>query len=216
MFETCSEIRDQYSDYVDGLATQDALRSIRYHLQYCAACEEELDKAQALRGWLRSLPRRQAPPEIDLKLRVRVSQELNRNLLSRLLVHLDNRFRSLLIPATGGVVAAIFCFCLIMGSEMAPVTNAPDVPLSFVTPARVVSLAPFDFTTGDKPVVVATYIGVDGQVLSYRILSGPHSPALMRSLDRMIYFSHYMPATTFGSPTEGEVILSLRQVTIRG
>lgn len=216
MFETCSEIRDQYSDYVDGVATQDALRSIRYHLQHCSACEEELDKAQALGDCLRSLPRRQAPRDLDLKLRVRVSQELNRNLLSRLLVRVDNRFRSLLLPATGGLVAAIFFFCLIMGSEMAPVTNAPDVPLSFVTPARVISLAPFDFTTGDNPVVVATYIGVDGQVLSYKILSGPHSPALMHNLDRMIYFSHYTPATTFGSPTEGEVILSLRQVTIRG
>ncbi|HEV2417647.1 MAG TPA: zf-HC2 domain-containing protein [Terriglobia bacterium] len=216
MFETCSEIRDQYSDYVDGIATQDVLRSIRYHLQHCAACEEELDKAQALRDCLRSLPRRQAPPEVDLNLRVRVSQELNRNVLSRLLVRLDNQFRSLLLPATGGLVAAIFCFCLLMGSEMAPPANAPDVPLSFVTPARVVSLAPFNFTTGDKPVVVETYIGADGQVLSYKVLSGQHSPQLMHNLDRMIYYSRYTPATSFGSPTEGEVVLSLRQVTIRG
>lgn len=216
MFETCNEIRDQYSDYVDGLSTPDALRSIRYHLQHCAACEEELEKAQALGEHLRSLPRRAVPRDIDLKLRVRISQELNRNLLGRLLVRLDNRFRGLLIPATGGLVVAVFCFCLLMGSEMAPPSTAPDVPVSFITPARVVSLAPFDFTTGDKPVVVVTYIGANGQVLSYRILSGPHSPELMHDLDRMIYYSRYSPATSFGSPTEGEVVMSLRQVTIRG
>ncbi|MGH9344428.1 MAG: anti-sigma factor family protein [Terriglobia bacterium] len=216
MFETCNEIRDRYSDYVDGAITQEALRSIRYHLQHCSACEEELEKAEALRDCLRSLPRHQVPQAVDLKLRVSVSQELNRNLIGRLLVRLDNRFRSLLLPATGGLVTAIFCFCLIMGSEMAPATSTPDIPLSFVTPARVVSLAPFNFTTGDKPVVVVTYIGVDGQVLSYKILSGPHSPQLMHNLDRMIYFSRYTPATSFGSPTEGEVVLSLRQVTIRG
>lgn len=216
MFESCNEIRDRYSDYVDGVATQDALRSIRYHLQHCAACEAELEKAQALRESLRSLPRHAPPPEVDLKLRVRMSQELNRNLLGRLLVRLDNRFRGLLIPATGGLAVAVFCFCLMMGSEMAPPSTTPDVPLSFITPARVVSLAPFDFTTGDKPVVVVTYIGANGQVLSYKVLSGPHSPQMMHDLDRMIYYSRYTPATSFGSPTEGEVVLSLRQVTIRG
>jgi hypothetical protein len=216
MFETCVEIRDYYSDFVDGVATPEVLRSIRYHLQHCPACELELDKTQMLRQALRSLPRRQVPPEADLRLRVRVSQALHQNLLSRIFVSLDNRFRSLVLPATGGLAAAIFCFCLIMGSEMAPANNVPDVPLSFVTPARVVSLAPFDFTTGDQPVVVVTYIGADGQVLRYKVLSGPHSPEIMHNLDRMIYFSRYMPATTFGSPTEGEVVLSLRQVTIRG
>lgn len=216
MFETCNEIRDQYSDYVDGLSTPDALRSIRYHLRHCAACEEELEKAQALRERLRSLPRYAPPPSIDLKLRVRVSQELNRNLLGRLWVRVDNHFRGLLIPATGGLVVAVFCFCLMMGSEMAPPSTTPDVPVSFITPARVVSLAPFDFTTGDKPVVVVTYIGANGQVLSYKILSGPHSPELMHDLDQMIYYSRYTPATSFGSPTEGEVVMSLRQVTIRG
>lgn len=216
MFESCNEIREQFSDYVDGVSTQEALRSIRYHLRYCAACEEELEKAHLVRDCLRSMPRRQTPPEVDLGLRVRISQELNRNLLSRLLVRLDNTFRGLLLPATGGLAVAIFCFCLIMGSEMAPASNTPDVPLSFITPARVVSLAPFNFTSGDKPVMVETYIGADGQVLSYKILSGPHSPQVMRDLDRMIYFSRYTPATSFGSPTEGEVVFSLRQVTIRG
>lgn len=216
MFENCNEIREEFSDYVDGVSTQDALRSIRYHLRNCDACEEELEKAHMVRECLRSMPRRQTPPEVDLRLRVRISQELNRNLLSRLLVQLDNTFRGLLLPATGGLAVAIFCFCLMMGSEMAPASNAPDVPLSFITPARVISLAPFDFTAGDKPVVVETYIGADGQVLSYKILSGPHSPQVIHDLDRMIYFSRYTPATSFGSPTEGEVVFSLRQVTIRG
>lgn len=216
MFETCGEIRDHYSEYVDGVASAGTVRSIRYHLQSCSACEEDLTLTRSLRDEFRALPRMSPPPDVDLKLRVRVSQELHQNFLGRLLVQFDNRFRSLLLPATGGLAAAVFCFCLIMGTEAAPVNSLPDVPLSFVTPARVVSLAPFDFSMGDKPVVVVTTIGADGQVLSYKVISGQQSPELMHNLDRLIYFSRYTPATTFGKPTDGQVVLSLRQITIRG
>ncbi|MGH9395503.1 MAG: anti-sigma factor family protein [Terriglobia bacterium] len=216
MFENCAEIRDHYSDYVDGVCAPEAMRSVRFHMRYCAACQQELDRAQDLRSVLRSLPRRPVPQPVDLNLRVCMSQELHRNFFGRLRVRLDNQLHSLLLPATGGLVAAIFCFCLIMGSEVAPVSNLPDVPVSFVTPARVVMLAPLDFTPGDRPVVVVTYIGMDGQVMSYKVISGQHSPELMRDLDRLIYFSRYTPAMTFGRPTDGRVVLSFSQVTIRG
>ncbi len=216
MFESCAQIRQHYSDCVDGVAASGVLRSVRYHLRYCPACREELDRAEALRDHLRSLPRHAVPPAAGLQLKVALSRTLHQNFWGRLGVRIDNRFRTLLLPATGGLLAAVFCFCLLMGSEVAPLNRSPDVPVSFVTPARVISLAPFDFSTGDNSIVIVTYIGADGQVLRYHVISGPHSPQFLHSLDRMIYFSQYTPATAFGSPTEGEVVLSLRQVTIRG
>lgn len=216
MFESCVEIREHFSDYVDDLCPPAARLSIRYHLRYCAGCERELARAQALQEDLRTLPRRVVPPQAGLRLRVRVSQELHRNLLGRLWVSVDNRFRSLLLPATGGVAAAILFFCLILGSAGVPVNNLPDVPLSFVTPAQVLTLAPMDFNTGDKPVVVVTYIDAGGQVMSYKVLSGQHSPELMRHLDRLIYFSRFAPAMTFGRPVDGRVVLALRRITVRG
>lgn len=216
MFENCAQIRDHFSDYQDGIATPDVVRSIRFHTQYCAACQKELDAAAEVHNVLRTLPRRPVSPSADLRLRVRISQELSRNYFGRLWIRLDNQFRGLLLPATGGVLAAVFCFCLLMGSEMAPVSKLPDVPVSFVTPARVVQLAPLDLDPGTTPVVVVTYIGINGQVLRYKVISGQHSPGLMRRLDRMIYFSRYSPATTFGSPTDGRIVLSFSQVTIKG
>lgn len=216
MFESCGEIRDHYSDYIDGECAPEAIRSIRFHIRYCAACRRELDRAEDLQGVLRSLPRQSVPEATDLRLKVRISQELNQTFWARLQVRLDNQFRSLLLPASGGLAAAVFCFCLIMGSLVAPSSNLPDVPVSFVTPASVVDLAPLNFAPGDKPVIVVTYIGAEGEVTSYRVLSGQHSPELMRDLDRLIYFSRYRPATSFGRPTDGRVVLSFSQVTIRG
>ncbi|MDE3179746.1 MAG: zf-HC2 domain-containing protein [Acidobacteriota bacterium] len=216
MFENCAEIREYCSDHVDGICSPEVIRSIRFHLDYCLPCQQEFERAQDVRSLLQSLPRTPAPEAIQLRLRVRMSRELHRNILGHLWVRLENRFSLGLLPAIGGMVCTVFFFCLVMGSEMAPVSKMPDVPVSFVTPAQVVALAPLNFAPGDKPVVVVTYIDPAGRVLKYSVLSGQHSPALMRQLDRLIYYSRYSPATTFGKPTEGRVVLAFSQVTIRG
>jgi hypothetical protein len=114
------------------------------------------------------------------------------------------------------VLTAVICFCLFMGARVAPVTDIPDIPLQFVTPPRVRALAPMDFNTGDSALVLVTQIDAEGRVKGYRVLSGEYSPELLQHLDRMIYFSVFQPATTFGKPTDGEVVLSLRRITVRG
>jgi hypothetical protein len=80
----------------------------------------------------------------------------------------------------------------------------------------VQALAPMDFNTGDNSLVLVTQINAEGRVKGYRVLSGQGSPELMQRLDRMIYFSVFQPATMFGKPTDGEVVLSLRRITVRG
>jgi hypothetical protein len=52
--------------------------------------------------------------------------------------------------------------------------------------------------------------------MGYRVLSGPSSPELIDRLDRIIYFSTFQPATMFGRPTDGQMVLSLRRITVRG
>jgi hypothetical protein len=216
MFEGCVEIRSHFSDYLDDLCERDVLRSIRFHLTYCIACQQELEAWQKAHEELHALPRLRVPPELALRLRIRLSHRLHRDVLRRLWVRLQNVLEPLLLPASGGVLAAVICFCLIMGSQVVPVTNTPDVPLQFVTQPQVKELAPIDFNTGDKPVVLVTRIDADGRVMGYRILSGQTSPELTQRLDRLMYFSVFKPATTFGKPTDGQVVLSLRRITVRG
>jgi hypothetical protein len=216
MFESCVEIRSHFSDYLDDLCMPEARKSIRYHLSFCDVCREQLEQWQSVQEELRALPHRQVPPELALRLRVQMSQRLHKNPLAHLWVRLENALQPLLIPATGGVVMAVICFCLIMGSEVVPITNIPDVPLQVVTPARVQELAPMDFSTGENGLVLVTQINAEGRVKGYRVLSGQNSPELMQRLDRMIYFSAFKPATMFGKPTDGQVVLSLRRITVRG
>ena len=217
MFESCVEIRRHFSDYLDNQCVPGARISIRYHLAYCPACQLEMRAWQSMQGELRALPQRRVSPEVALRLRVRMSREIHRNLLGRLWVRFENAFKPLLIPATGGVLAAVISFGLMLGMPVAPPTgDIPDVTLQLVTPPRVRELAPLDYTAGDNGWVVLTQINAAGRAKGYRVLSGERSPEMMQRLDRMIYFSIFQPATMFGKPTDGEMVLSLRHITVRG
>jgi hypothetical protein len=216
MFEGCVEIRNHYSDYLDGFCDPQAMKSIRFHLSYCGSCRRELEAWETMQADLRGVRRFQVPPELALRLRVEVSRAAHRKWLMWLRVWMGNVLQPVLLPASGGVLAAVVCFCLIMGSLVVPVTKTPDVPLGFPTPPRVLELAPFDFNTGDAPVVVVIPVDAGGRAMGYRVLSGESSPELIHELDRVIYFSNFQPATWYGRPTDGQFVLSLRRITVRG
>ncbi len=222
MFESCVEIRSHFSDYLDHLCTQEARKSVNYHLSFCPSCQKRLEQMQSVQEELRAIPRRRVPAELALRLRVQMSHRLNPNFFSSLWVRLENTVKPLLIPATGGVLTAVISFCLIMGSQGIPagngqdVSNDADVTMPLATPARVLQLAPMDFNTGDGGLVVLTQINAEGRVKGYQILSGQRSPEIMHRLDLMVYYSVFKPATMFGRPTDGEVVLSLRRITVRG
>jgi hypothetical protein len=215
MFESCLEIRNHFSDYLDGECSREALRSVRYHLNGCVSCREELEAWQAVQAEIRALPRVQVPPPAALKLRVNMSRDLRTDLLERISVRLENWLRPLLLPVSAGVLTAVFCFGVIMGSQFVPAARTADDQVQ-ITPPRVRALPLLDFNTGDQAVTLITHVDADGHVTDYEVLSGQRSPELMNRLDRMMYFSVFRPATMFGKPTDGRVVLSLRRITVRG
>lgn len=216
IFESCSEIRGYFSDYMDGICPAETVHSIRYHLAHCAPCQEELDRYVALHTELNHLSRQQVTPQLALRLRVQVSQELHRNVLQRMMVRLENMFRPVLLPSVAGVLVALICIGLMLGAGTPQVNNIPDVPLDLVTPPRVQVLAPMNFDPGAQPLVLVTYVNAEGRVTHYKIISGQQTPGLIQRIDQMMFYSLFQPATSFGQPTSGQVVLSFRTITVRG
>ena len=216
MFESCVEIRRNFSDYLDGDCDRATFRSIRFHLEYCASCRQELERMEMMVSDLRSLPTRRVPEDLSLRLRVQLSRHLHQNLFEKLRMFLDNALKPLLLPASGGMLAAVICFVLIMGSQIVPAANVGSDQEDLSSPPRVQTLAPINFQTGDEDIVLLTNIDAEGRVLSYRVLSGVHSATVLHHLDRMMYLSHFQPAMVGGRPTGGQVVLSLRRITVRG
>ncbi|TAM84598.1 MAG: hypothetical protein EPN47_00330 [Acidobacteria bacterium] len=214
IFESCSEIRDHFSDYIDGVCQAETIHSIRYHLSHCFSCASELERYEALQAELQGLSRQQVSPGLALRLRVQMSQELHRNVFQRFLVRLENMFQPVLFPSVAGSLVALICIGLMLGAGTPQTSKIPDVP--FLTPPRVQVLPPVNLEMGAQPLVLVTYVNAEGRVTSYKIISGQQSPSLMQRLDQMMYYSLFQPATFFGQPTSGQVVLSFRTITVRG
>ena len=214
MFESCVQIRERFSEYVDGACSRQGVLSIRYHLRHCVACAAEFESYETMRADLRSLPRPKPSPATDLRLNVAVSQARNSNAWDVLRLRFENAFRPLLLPATGAVLAGLICFGVTLECLIAPPTRVDASMIS--TPAHIESLAPLDVNIGSDGVVLVTHVNADGQVIEYKVLSGTPSPELKPELDRVMYFSVFRPATRLGKPTDSQLVLSLRRITVRG
>jgi anti-sigma factor RsiW len=214
MFESCLEIRRQFSEYVDDVCSDETRHSIRYHLRTCGGCERELERYQLLCSDLRALPVPRLPASAELRLNVTLSRARHSNVLSSLGVRFENALRPLLLPASGAVLAGVFCLALTLSCLIVPPAAPPDNPLA--TGAAVEALEPVDFDTGADGLCLVTHVNADGRVVDYSVVGGQRSPRLKSELDRVMYFSVFRPATRLGKPTDGELVLSLRRITVRG
>jgi hypothetical protein len=158
-----------------------------------------------------------------LKLRVALSQELANSRRSRwdsLRVRWENAFNATMVPATAGLVTTLIIFGLLISFLYpAQVRAANDVPTMLYTPAELKS-TPFELSMGvanTDSLVVEAYVGPDGRVLDYRVLSAPEdAEAILPQLKNMLIFTTFNPATAFGQPTSSRVILTFSKVQVRG
>jgi hypothetical protein len=125
-----------------------------------------------------------------------------------------------MVPATIGLVTTIVMFGMLINFLVpAPVPGANDVPTTFYTPPELQS-TPFEVAmdpSRGEPLIVEAYVGSDGRVQDYRILSGADSPSpVLSDLKNMLIFATFRPATSFGRPTAGRAILAFSKIQVRG
>jgi hypothetical protein len=211
------------SSYLDGAVTRRQMAQMDEHLRACAECAGRFDSVKRTQALVGSLGRKPAPPELALKLRVALSQELansRRSRWERLTVRWENAFNAVMVPATAGTLTTLLVFGVLMSVLWpAQVRASNDVPTMLYTPAELKS-SPFELTMGTAntdSLVVEAYVGADGRVLDYRILSAPEDAApILPQLKNMLIFTTFDPATAFGQPTSSHVILTFSKVQVKG
>ncbi len=231
----CAAIREKLGGYLDGAVRPSDRVRVQEHLAVCAGCREDLERFRKLSLLLARTP--QAVPPADLALRVRLaaasaraSRSRVRAWTSHLGVRLENAFRPLALPATGGFFSAAAVFVLVLqliapGITVRAVQN--DVPISLMRPAELVSLSEYPLALSDEGseqnlalphgLMVDVTVDEHGQMANYQILSGPDNISLRHELDQLLLFSRFRPMMSFGRPTSGgHVLLSFSQVRVRG
>jgi hypothetical protein len=145
----------------------------------------------------------------------------------RALLVSQNILEPLAVPATGGLLTAVVVFLLgvqsmLVGMPIGRVA-ADDLPLNLVEPAALESLAPFPLPGISGPgrsagaLLVEAVLNAQGEVVSYKILSGPTDAAMDRQVYEVLLFSRFRPQLGFGRPMGGgHVFLNFSEVQVRG
>jgi Putative zinc-finger len=230
----CREAERRIPGYFDGAIDAGGHVRLCEHLRQCPNCREELEKYRVLTAHLANLEQVAAPPELALRIRMDALRRPSRwsgveRLWSRVVLTFQNILEPLAVPATGGILTALVVFglvveSLVLGLPMGrPIPN--DQPLNLVQPAALEELAPFpvstimDATDRSKSggIMLEATLNAQGEVLFYKILSGPRSTAVERQIDEILLFSRFRPQMSFGRPMDGgHVFLSFDQVRVRG
>ncbi len=220
---TCSIAKRLMSSYLDSAVTRSQLAQVNEHLQGCEECAEFYSSAQRIQMLVGSLGRKTAPPDLTLRLRVAASQALANSQRSRwemMRVRWENAFNATMVPATAGVVTTLIVFGLLISflypTQVRAASN--DVPTMLYTPAEL-QFTPFELSgvANAESLIVEAYVGPDGRVQDYRILSAPEdASALLPQLKNMLIFTTFHPATAFGQPTASRVVLSFSKVQVKG
>lgn len=217
----CTEAQPLFSSYLDRAVSGTEMHEIFAHLEQCADCQKEYSLLENTRSLVSSLGRRQPPSDLALKIRVTISSTRARNSLSffqRCVLRLENTFQGFMVPATAGVLSAVIFFgALIVLLVPAQVSANDDVPSTFYTPPRLqVSEYPENQLSLDSPVVIETYVDARGFVENYRIISGRDDEEVRAKLSRVLLFTQFVPAQSFGHPIPGKAIMSFSHINVKG
>jgi len=238
----CNTVRTKLAGYLDDAATGAARVEerveTREHLEGCDVCRAELQKFRKLSVLLSRVPKNAPPADLAVRIKVAAAQAHHshdwqsrlRRVKDRAEILLDNVFRPLTLPATGGFVSAILVFALVFqlilpGITVRAVQN--DVELNLMRPAELLTLSDLPQSWAPEQhdlelslphdLLLDVTVDARGQMTGYQILSGTTTLELRRQLDQMLLFSRFSPMMSFGRPTSGgHVVLSFSAVHVRG
>ena len=233
----CRAIRASFSDYLDGTISGVRMQQIARHIEGfdddcgvrttgCEDCARELAAWRATQEALCALGPAKAPADLGLRLRVALSHEQARHrsrLLDRLSLTWENAVRPMLLQVTGGVVGSVALVggvALLLGAVAAPQSvQANDEPLGALTaPHYLYSTASTGaiVTGSETTIIVEASVDNLGRVYDYTIVAGPRDEAIRAQVVNQLLSSVFQPASAFGVPVRGRVVLTFDGISVHG
>ena len=218
-------MHEMFSSLLDRRVTAKQEESVLAHLESCRQCAAKFESMRELRGALRQLDKPELPARLIVGLRMLAFNDHLRRLshlslsarahrwAGRVELVFENLMRPMALPFAGGVLSALVMFAMLVPSLAFPHNFRNDVPLwRLYTDPALEEMNPVD--AGDEIVVEVT-IDERGRVQGYVVTRGQMTPEIENNL---VLFSRFAPATVFGQPTWGRVLVSFRrsQISVRG
>ena len=224
--QLCKKFRSSFSVYLDGAVNGRQMQQIARHLETCTGCASEFAALRSMQQSLSALGPAKAPADLGLKLRLAISHERAKkqsSWLDALSLKWDNAVRPMLVQVSAGFAGAVILIGgigLLLGMVAAPepvmandeplgAMTAPHYLYSTVNPSAIVS-------DHDSVIVVEAMVNAQGQVYDYHIVSGPEDAAVNTQVVNQLLVSVFQPASVFGAPVRGRVVLTFSGISVRG
>lgn len=222
--QICQTCQSSFSAYLDGAVSGRQMQQIAQHLESCADCAREFASLCNMQQTLSALGPAKAPPDLGLRLRLAISHEQARrksSWLDNLSLKWDNAIRPMLLQVSAGFAGAVIFIGgigLLLGMVAAPEpVMANDEPLGAITSPHYLysTVSPRAIVSDhDSVIVVEAYVNAQGRVYDYNIVSGSDDPAVhIQVLDQLLT-SVFEPASVFGAPVRGRVVLTFSGISV--
>lgn len=222
----CQKCQSSFSAYLDGAVSGQQMQQIARHLEDCAGCASEFAALRAMQQSLAAIGPAKAPADLGLKLRLAISHEQARrksSWLDSLSLKWENAVRPMLVQVSAGFAGAVIFIGgigLLLGMVAAPepvmandeplgAITAPHYLYSTVNPSAIVS-------DHDSVIIVEAYVNAQGRVYDYNIVSGAEDPAVRSQVLNQLLTSVFQPASVFGAPARGRVVLTFSGISVNG
>ncbi|HEV2619739.1 MAG TPA: zf-HC2 domain-containing protein [Acidobacteriaceae bacterium] len=232
----CTAIQGSFSAYLDGAMSGVEMQEIARHIDGhadaagthrggCVECARELAAWRTAQAALAALGPAKAPADLPLRLRIAISHErVSRasRWADRLSLVWDNVLRPRLVHISAGFAGSMVLgsAALLLGAAAVPQpVLANDQPLGAMTEPHFLYSTNYSndvVTAHQAPVMVEADIDAAGRVYDYTMVSGPEDKAVRIRVEDQLLSSVFEPATAFGVPVRGRVVITFAGVSARG
>jgi hypothetical protein len=224
----CNTARSHFSAYLDGAVSGTVMQSLARHLEGCSACTADFAQWRAMQQALATLGPAKAPAGLALRLRVALSHQSAQSRITwrdKLELAWANTVGPLALQASAGLATTVLLLgtlILLLGVVSAPEQAiANDEPSGAATAPRFLyastgsDMLQISTGPGTQPIIVQALVNTSGYVYDYRVVSGVVTNDVRLQLANKLLFSKFEPATLFGQPTRGRILISYTGISIR-
>ena len=194
------------------------------HLGVCSACDREFTAWRSVQAALGELGRAKAPARLQAQLRSALEIERERGTNLSFSQQVTRVWHAWLGEASARVAGGLAAAIIILGSagqflaSNTPVMANDDNMAHLVGPRYLYSqVPPRPLQTGhDVPVLVQAKVDERGRVYDYAIIAGPADLKVRLRVEENLLSSVFKPATAFGVPVSGQVIMTYSGISVRG
>lgn len=221
----CNWTKDRLTAYENGDLRGLARVAVLLHLRLCGDCFRRYESLASVSSPLRALDAPEPPRSLNTQIRAALSLELARGnrwqwQLAQLRAALRESLRPVAIRALGGALSALILFGAVMPDLWRNrVLASDDVPVTYLAQRLVSSPTLHEPGPYAMPpnTTVLVYVDTRGGAYKFDLPDEQnHDRKLRAEIARALLFAEFEPATVFGRPVAGQILLTFTTCNVKG